>query len=124
MKIKKGLELIYQAAIALPEEDPDGWNSYAKCISDFAEQWAEAMEKAIEEGKGRISVESCAESTMKEVDARPEFGITGNQYGHAVALLAGYWILGDPLRKWHNKKYNHDGEGTVNPAVLVIGACE
>jgi hypothetical protein len=24
------------------------------------------------------------------------------------------------LRKWHNKEYNYEGEGTVNPAILTI----
>lgn len=27
----------------------------------------------------------------------------------------------EELRKWHNKEYNYEGDGVVNPAILTIG---
>ena len=41
-------------------------------------------------------------------------------YGCAVSILSECWEYGEELRKWHNKKYNHGGDGVVNPAVLTI----
>ena len=42
-------------------------------------------------------------------------------YGCAVSILSQCWKYGEELRKWHNKEYNYDGDGVVNPAVLTIG---
>lgn len=41
-------------------------------------------------------------------------------YGCAVNILAQCWKYGEELRKWHNKEYNYNGNGVVNPAVLTI----
>lgn len=48
-------------------------------------------------------------------------GITGYMYGCAVSILSQCWKYGEYLRKWHNKEYNYDGDGVVNPAILTIG---
>ena len=48
-------------------------------------------------------------------------GITGFMYGCAVNILSKCWVYGENLRKWHNKEYNYDGDGVVNPAVITIG---
>ena len=47
-------------------------------------------------------------------------GITGFMYGCAVSILSQCWKYGEELRGWHNKQYNYDGKGVVNPAVLKI----
>ena len=47
-------------------------------------------------------------------------GITGFMYGCAVSILSQYWEYGEELRKWHNKEYNYDGKGVVNPAIMTI----
>ena len=58
-----------------------------------------------------------------------KYGITGFQYGWAVAQLAHHWTHGEALRRWHNRatqigtegdKANETG-GTLNPALLSIG---
>lgn len=59
-----------------------------------------------------------ADSTSREADTE---GITGFMYGCAVNALSQLWEYGEELRKWHNKEYNYDGEGVVNPAILTIG---
>ena len=59
-----------------------------------------------------------ADSTSHEADTE---GITGFMYGCAVNALSQLWEYGEELRKWHNKEYNYDGEGVVNPAILTIG---
>ena len=47
-------------------------------------------------------------------------GITGFMYGCAVSILSQCWKYGEELRKWHNKEYNYEGDGVVNPAVFTI----
>lgn len=59
-----------------------------------------------------------ADSTSHEADTE---GITGFMYGCAVNALSQLWEYGEELRKWHNKEYNYDGEGVVNPVILTIG---
>jgi len=46
--------------------------------------------------------------------------LTGFMYGCAVNILSQCWEYGEQLRKWHNKQYDYDGNGVVNPAVLKI----
>jgi len=121
LKASAGYEDAWKKERDIPEDSE--MRGYVLAIIDFAEQWANEMEKRILEGEGKCSVESCAEDSMNLVDSRPGFGITGNQYAHAVRVLAHYWILGEPLRRRHNKKYNHNGEGVVNPAILHVSAC-
>ena len=74
-------------------------------------------------------IESSTEDTMKVIvdnadklshEADTE-GITGYMYGCAVSILSQCWKYGEYLRKWHNKEYNYDGDGVVNPAILTIG---
>lgn len=59
-----------------------------------------------------------ADSTSREADTE---GITGFMYGCAVNVLSQLWEYGEELRKWHNKEYNYEGDGVVNPAILTIG---
>lgn len=66
-------------------------------------------EKAIVDNAGKLSHEADIE------------GITGFMYGAAVSILSQCWIYGEYLRKWHNKEYNYNGDGVVNPAIIKIG---
>ena len=91
-------------------------DGYGKCCVDYAESWAKLMQVAISNGE---TVVQCAERTSHELGF---YGITGFMYGAAVSILAASWKHGEELRKWHNKEYNHEGDGVVNPAILTIGS--
>lgn len=103
-------------------KDESGWNEckkinsdpYGKCAVDYAESWAKLMQVQISHGKKLIDI---AEKTSGQLNF---YGITGYMYGAAVSMLSQYWIHGEELRKWHNKEYNHEGEGVVNPAILTL----
>lgn len=103
-------------------KDETGWNKsreanvdpYGKCCIDYAEAWAKLMQIEISKGK---SVKDCAKQTSHQLGF---FGITGFMYGAAVATLSHCWKYGEDLKKWHNKEYNHEGDGVVNPAILTI----
>jgi hypothetical protein len=111
--------------------DEAGWNKwregnkdpYGKACVDYAERWADAMEKLIDKGH---KLEDIAETTSHTADTE---GITGFMYGAAVHMLAGCWEHGEALRRWHNlktqigaegEKANEEG-GVLNPAILNIG---
>lgn len=65
----------------------------------------------------KVIVEN-ADRLSNEADVE---GITGFMYGCAVSILSQCWKYGEELRKWHNKEYDYDGDGVVNPAILTIG---
>jgi hypothetical protein len=73
----------------------------------------------IEIAKGRTQIKDIAEETQKPLGF---MGITGFMYGCVIQALSRYWQFGEELRKWHNKEYNHEGEGVVNPAIITIGS--
>lgn len=89
-------------------------DAYSKCCVDYAEGWAKLMQVEIATGK---TVVECANSVTSYLDF---MGITGYMYGAAVSMLAKCWKHGEELRKWHNKEYNHEGDGVVNPAILTL----
>lgn len=72
------------------------------------------MEEQIDKG---AKVEDIAEETSHKANAD---GITGFMYGAAVAILSQCWEYGEELKKWHNEKYGHKGEGVINPAIFTI----
>ena len=74
------------------------------------------MQVEIANGKKLIE---CAEPTSFQLGF---LGITGFMYGAAVAILSKCWKHGEELRKWHNKEYNHEGDGVINPAILSVGS--
>lgn len=120
MKIKPELEKEYAEYVA-KNSDP-----YGGCVVKYSEAWADEIEKALAEGK---KLEDVAEKLSHEVDKRPDFGITGFQYGCVVQGLAHFWEHGEQLRRWHNlatqikdegEKANESG-GVLNPALLNIG---
>lgn len=109
--------------IEIELKDVDGWHKfkemnskdgYSRCVVEYAEGWARLMQSEMAHGK---TLEDCASKTSFELGF---LGITGFMYGCAVSSLASFWKYGEELRKWHNKEYNHEGDGVVNPAILTI----
>lgn len=89
-------------------------DNYGKCCVDYARDWGRLMQYYIYKGE---TVVECAERASHELGW---YGITGFMYSAAVQMLSQCWKYGEELRKWHNKEYNHEGEGVVNPAILTI----
>ena len=113
MKILKGKEQVYQDYL---NKNDDG---YGKTIFAYAERWAEMLESMIESSSESplTVIVNNAESISFKADTE---GITGFMYGCAVQMLSACWKYGEQLRQWHNKEYNYEGNGVVNPAVLTI----
>ena len=110
MKIKVGMKKEFQKFIKINSKD-----FYSLGTINYLKRWADLMEKEIENG---AKVADIADKTSHIADTE---GITGYMYSCAVSALSHFWEYGEELRKWHNKKYNHDGEGVVNPAVITVG---
>lgn len=97
-------------------------DSYGRAVYDYAETWAEMMEKQMKEDK---KIEDVAKKTSHDSDTD---GITGFMYGCAVSLLASTWKHGEQLRIWHNLDTQIGNEGevankkgtTLNPALLNV----
>lgn len=87
---------------------------YGSCIFRYAERWAEMMEEQIARGK---TIKEIADKTSHDADTE---GITGFMYSCAVSILTQCWEHGEKLRKWHNKEYDYEGDGVVNPAVITL----
>ena len=97
-------------------------NPYGMGIFNYAEAWADLMEKEIATGK---PLETIAKDTSHKANAE---GITGFMYGATVSILAKYWEHGEALRRWHNLDTQIGTEGeranangaTLNPALLCV----
>ena len=99
-----------------------GDDAYGLECFNYAERWANLMEKSIKDGE---KIEDIADSTSHEADTTI---ISGFMYGAAVSILSKCWVHGETLRQWHNldtqigtegEKANKEG-GTLNPALLNI----
>lgn len=103
-------------------KNKEGWEKFVSINNDhygsgvvrYAERWANMMEQEMESGKSLIEI---ADATSRKADTE---GITGYMYGCAVSILSQVWEHGEELRKWHNKEYGYEGDGTVNPAIITI----
>lgn len=103
-------------------KNKEGWEQFVTINNDpygsgvvrYAKRWANMMEQEMESGKSLIEI---ADATSHKADTE---GITGYMYGCAVSILSQVWEHGEELRKWHNKEYGYDGDGTVNPAIITI----
>ena len=106
MKILEGKEKVYK-----------DW--YDITCFTYAERWANMLENLIESSDedAMTVIVNNADRLSHEADIE---GITGFMYGCAVNILVQCWEYGEELRKWHNKEYNYNGDGVVNPAVLTI----
>ncbi|MBL4951029.1 hypothetical protein JK635_02090 [Neobacillus sp. YIM B02564] len=89
-------------------------DDYSLACFRYAEKWADLMESEIDSG---AKVKDIADRTSHEADTE---GITGFMYGASVSILSQCWLHGEELRKWHNKEYEYEGDGVVNPAVLTV----
>lgn len=114
MKIKEGKEEEFKKGLEVNKD------SYGAAIYAYTQRWAGLMEIEIENSDKTPEevINECAEKLSHDADTE---GISGFMYGAAVSILAQCWEYGDILRKWHNKEYNYEGEGVVNPAVINIG---
>jgi len=109
MKIKRNMEKEFEKCIEVNSHD-----CYSKFVIDYMIRWADMMEECISNGD---NINDIAEKTSHEADTD---GITGFMYGCAVDLLSRLWEYGEDLRKWHNKQYEYDGDGVVNPAIFTV----
>jgi hypothetical protein len=89
-------------------------DGYGACVFRYTERWADMMEQEMQNG---VKVKDIADKLSHQADTE---GITGFMYGVAVNILSQCWEYGDELRRWHNKEYDYEGDGVVNPAVLTI----
>lgn len=99
---------------ALKSWEDANTDGYGLGIITYAKLWGRLMQYEIDRGAKLIDI---ASSTSHDVDIE---GITGFMYGAAVRILSECWIYGEDLRKWHNKEYNHEGDGVVNPAIISV----
>ena len=109
MKIKAEKEKDFETFVEVNSKD-----GYSYAVVRYMKRWAELMEKEIEHGSKLIDI---AKRTSDEADTE---GITGFMYGCAVSALSQFWEYGEELRKWHNKGYNYEGNGVVNPAIITF----
>lgn len=115
MTIKEGMKETYAKGLA-NNQDP-----YGSGVYKYLERWADLMEEAINNSDGK-SVEQVLVDKAEDLSHKADTeGITGFMYGCAVNILSQCWIHGEELRKWHNKEYNYEGDGVVNPAILTVG---
>ena len=110
--IKQGKEAEYQA---FKEENASDF--YAAGIFQFAECWGGMMEQELGDGF------TVAEAAVK-TEHQAYTGITEYMYGCAVNVLSDFWEHGEELWQWHNLKYDFEGIGVINPAVLKIQDAE
>lgn len=93
---------------------------YGHACFTYAERWAEMMENAIDSSTDEPMKVIVDNANRLSLEADVE-GITGFMYGMAVNILSQEWEYGELLRKWHNKEYDYDGDGVVNPSILTVG---
>ena len=92
-------------------------DDYSNCVIDYAILWAQYMEYLMAKHDKKVSDVWDMCSHLADI-----YGITGFMYGCAVSILSSFWKYGEELRVQHNSKYNHYGDGVVNPALLTISA--
>lgn len=110
----KGIEFECSDDCNLKGWEKSNKDGYGGRVISYAKEWAMAMQVEIAAGK---KLKDIAQQTSSDADYD---GITGFMYGAAVQMLSQCWKHGEELRKWHNKEYNHEGDGVVNPAVLTL----
>lgn len=112
MKILNGMKESYERGYS------NNLDPYGHAVYTFAERWADLMEKKIETtGDPEKTIAENAKRLSRKADTE---GISGFMYGCAVSILSSCWEYGEILRKWHNKEYDYEGDGVVNPAILTV----
>ena len=89
---------------------------YSSGVVRYAEYWAKFMQYLMVKHDG-VTIAQIADKASHAADIE---GVTGFMYGCAVNVLSQVWKYGEELRKWHNKEYDYEGDGVVNPAVLTV----
>lgn len=112
MKIIEGKEQEYQ------DWKNKNTDAYGRECFEYAERWANMLEEQIEkENNPENVIFTYASKYSSDADIN---GITGFMYGCVVQILSLSWKYGEYLRKWHNKEYDYNGDGVVNPAIITI----
>ena len=94
---------------------------YGGAVIAYAETWARLMQYEIKRREIAMITAQELNKFANEASGEADIeGITGFMYGMAVKVLADTWVHGEALRKWHNKQFDHDGDGVINPAVLTL----
>ena len=89
-------------------------NSYSDCIINYVILWAQYMEYLMDKYNKKLSEVWDMRSDLEEL-----YDITGFMYGYAVSILSSFWKYGEELRVLYNSKYNYEGDGVVNPVILI-----
>lgn len=110
----KDIQYDVKDAESLKKWEDNNQDEYGGAIVSYAKNWGRLMQVEIANGK---EVKDIADKTSHEADIE---GLTGFMYGAAISVLSTTWVHGEELRKWHNKEYDHEGDGVVNPAILTI----
>ena len=97
-------------------------DEYSEAAVKFAEKLASLLEEEIKASRHSQTPEETIAKTAEKASqsAADIYDVTGFQYGWAVGALAQVWFYGKELKAWHNRKYDHDGPGVANPAVIVV----
>jgi hypothetical protein len=114
LEITKGVEIIFKDKEYFNNQKEINKDPYGSACVEYAEVWMKLMQ--VEIGKGHTVIE-CAKETSNQADY---MGITGFMYGCAVSIITACWEYGEQLRKWHNKEYDYEGSGVVNPALITV----
>src|SRR3990167_8364862 len=89
------------------EYDEQGHNKeipreYFRCIFDFAERWANAIELGL---KNNMDFDMLALIARKGADDIEGGYISFAQYDAAIDLLSRCWVHGEKLRQWFNNQF-------------------
>lgn len=119
MRIKHGMKKKYKEWL---DVNKDG---YSRTCFVYAERFADMLEieyvKAIDVPMSKI-LELHGDKFSHDADIE---GVTGFMVGMSINILSQCWEFGKDLKLWWNTKYGQpDAEGTVNPAILVVGEKE
>jgi hypothetical protein len=127
MTFKEGGAEFWATSFAANHDEP-----YGEAIIRYASEWATRAELQLTARGGELNDDEFGKILKETSHQADDEGITGFMYGCAVATLAGCWVHGERLRRWHNidTQIGTEGDaanekGTVlNPALLSIGRPE
>lgn len=111
MMIKKGQEEAFAKDVEISKR------FYLRGIVQYAQNWADDIEKELANGKKLSDV---ADRTSHTADRLDTGGITGAMYNQAIKFLYDHWIHGEELAEWHNRKYDYTGPNIVNSSSITI----
>ncbi len=107
---------------------------YGRACYRYASEWATRMEKGMAEAgvdtaNPVLVTKWLVDNANRAASEADDEGITGYMYGCAVSILAGAWVHGEQLRRWHNKETQigtegdraNETDGVLNPAMLSLG---